>query len=290
MMHIVLYFLALFSLSLSPNWAKLNHMPAEMLGFYRLLGATVLLFFYFLFVKKQKPHLQRGQNLRWAFVSGFFFFLHLWSYKYAAKTTLVANLMILFATNPVWASVGSWLFFKEKLTRRIVFSYVLAFCGTLILVFERFELNWNQFAGNAVAVLSALVYAAYMLSSKKARQKLSNTDYAFVQYSLTAVLFGVVSFINKTPFTGYDQQSWMAVVGLIATSTFLGHFSLTYLVQFMNINVMTCGKLIEPVLASIVAYYLFHETLAPQAYLAFALTVTAVLVLFWPKLKTLGRI
>jgi len=284
MAHIFLYFLALFSLSTAPNWAKLNHMPAEVLGFYRLFGATLILSLL-IFIKKQKIQFKLNQTFYWSLTSAFFFFLHLWTYKYAAKHTLVANTMILFATNPIWASIGGLLFFQEKIKSRVIFSYALAFTGTLILVFENLKFSPENNSGNIIALISAFVYAAYMITSKKARAHSSNEQYALIQYSVTAICFLGLSLITQARLTGYDHISWWSVLGLIALPTFLGHFSFTYLVKHMNLAFMTCGKLIEPVIASIIAYYLFSEKLGSMAFLSFSLTGISVLLLFWPSLS-----
>jgi len=99
-----------------------------------------------------------------------------------------------------------------------------------------------------------------------------------------ASLFAGTSFYTQQNFIGYSDISWMAVAGLILLPTLLGHLSLTYLVNFMNLSVMTCGKLIEPVLASIIAYFIFHESLLPEAWIAFFLTSISVVILFAPDL------
>jgi len=283
MVHIFLYFLALFSLSTSPIWAKLNHMPTEILGFYRLLGATIIVILILIF-KKQKLDFKLNKTFIWTLTSALFFFLHLWSYKFAAKHTFVANLMILFATNPVWASIGGMLFFKERINSRVILSYAFAFTGTIILVFDNLRFAPENTTGNIIALISAFTYAAYMISSKKAREHSTNTQYALVQYSVTATCFLVLSLITQASFSGYDSISWWSILGLIILPTFLGHYSFTFLVKHMNLAFMSCGKLIEPVIASILAYYVFSEKLGSLAYLAFALTGVSILTLFWPSL------
>ena len=55
--------------------------------------------------------------------------------------------------------------------------------------------------------------------------------------------------------------------------------------NYMNLAVMTCGKLIEPVIASIIAFLVFNETLDSATYVAFACTAIAILNLFWPQIK-----
>lgn len=283
MPHTLLYFLALFSLSTSPNWTKLNQMPVEVLGTFRLGIAACLLGLWILaFRKKGFPKITR--QMIWIFLSGSFFFLHLWTYKYAAKTTSVSNTMILFSSNPIWASLGSIIFFNEKLKARLFISYILAISGIYLLVSPDFGFKSQTIYGDWSALLSALFYAAYMLTGKKARHHYDNIYYAFLQYSICALLFLLCTFESGAALTGYSSVSWIAVAGLVALPTFVGHLSLTYLVKHMDLSILSCGKLIEPVFASIIAYWVFQETLSANAWISFLLTALAVLVLFGPSL------
>lgn len=284
MLHISLYFLALLSLSTAPNWAKLNHMPPVTLGFYRLVGAAIILGSYLIVSKKLKK-IRFDKNFAWAALSAFFFFLHLWTYKYASKNTLVSNTMILFATNPVWATLGGQLFFRENIKPRVIFSYMLALIGVFVLVAQNLQLNLDNHLGNVAALSSAFLYAIYMLAGKKARLHMNNTEFALIQYSGTALLFGISILATGAQITGFDNTSWWSVLGLIVLPTFLGHFTLTYLVKHMDLGLMTCGKLIEPILATIFAYFLFSEHLGSNAIYAFILTGVSVMILFWPTIN-----
>jgi len=289
MLHISLYFLALLSLSTSPNWAKLNHMSSATLGFYRLAGAALLLFLYLLLSKKLKK-INFDRNFVWALASGFFFFLHLWTYKYAAKNTLVSNTMILFATNPVWATLGGQLFFKENIKPRVIFSYMLALIGVFMLVAQNLNLTPENHLGNVSALVSAFFYALYMLTSKKARLHMENSDFSLILYSSCALMFAIAVLSTNAPMTGFDAISWWSVLGLILFPTFLGHMSFTFLVKHMNLSLMACGKLIEPIIATIFAYFLFGEYLGSNAIYAFVLTGLSVLILFWPTLTKRANI
>ena len=283
MLHTLLYFLALFSLSTSPNWAKLNQMPVEVLGFYRLGIAAILIGLWILLTKPlSKPKINK--TLWWAIASGFFFFLHLWTYKYAAKNTSVSNTMIIFSSNPIWTSIGAIAFFGEKLSKRLIVAYLLALIGVYLLVAHDFKIGLATSSGDWSAVISAFFYAAYMLTGKKSRHYYDNTYYALIQYSICALLFGLCILGTGASINDYTYISWISVLGLVFLATFLGHFSFTYLVKYMNISVMTCGKLIEPIMASIIAYFIFKEQISQYAWLSFMLTTTSVLVLFGPNL------
>ncbi len=281
----MLYFLALVCLSTSPNWAKLNQMPAEVLGFWRLSIAAALLAVYLL-SKKSFTLLNYNKKNKWVFISGFFMFLHLWTYKYAAKTTLISNVMVLFASNPIWASVGGALFFKEKLHIRTYISYFLATLSIIFLVYQNLNFSSENVVGNIVSLLSAFFYAAFMLSGKKARLIFDVQTTSFYQYFTCASFFFITSVVTQKNFIqDYESISWISVLGLVALPTFLGHFLLTKLVSQMDISVLTCGKLIEPLFASLWAYWLFKENISSSVLISFALIIIAVLILFWPQLK-----
>ncbi len=282
MPHILLYFLALMSLSTSPIWAKLNLMPVDVLGFWRLaLASTIIGAWILVYKRKTWPRFDR--NFYWVVLSGFFFFLHLWTYKYAAKNTTVANTMILFASNPLWSSAGAILFFKEKLTVRLMLAYLLAMFGIYLLAFGQMDFNSKTFLGDISAITSALMYAAYMLTGKKARMHYDNSIYAFFQYLVCAVFFGFIVIGTKHEWIGYNSISWISVVGLVFLPTLLGHLTFTYLVKYMKLSLMSCGKLLEPLIASFLAYFIFHEVLKPEAWVAFSMTALSVLILFWPR-------
>ncbi len=283
MLHTLIYFTALFALSTSANWAKLNQMPVEVLGFYRL-GIAALLLGLFILIRKPLPKPKFDRNVLWVVGSGFFFFLHLWTYKYAAKNTSVSNMMIIFSSNPIWASIGAITFFGEKLSKRLILAYILALVGVYLLVANDLSVGSGVNLGDWSAVLSALLYAAYMLTGKKARHFYDNTYYALIQYAVCALFFGFCVAGTGAAIIGYSAASWVAVIGLVLLPTFLGHFSFTYLVKHMDLSLMTTGKLIEPVIASILAYFIFSETISRNAWISFALTGTAVVILLGPGL------
>lgn len=283
MLHTLLYFTALFALSTAAIWAKLNQMPVEVLGFYRLgLAATLLGVFVLIRKPLRKPKF--SPNALWIIGSGFFFFLHLWTYKYAAKNTSVSNMMIIFSSNPIWASMGAIAFFGEKLSKRLILAYLLGLAGVYLLVTHELSVGNGSHIGDSSAVLSAVFYAAYMLTGKKARNYFDNTYYALIQFTVCALCFGICVLATGAPVTGYSDISWVAVSGLVLFTTFLGHFSLTYLVKHMDLSMMTTGKLIEPIIASVLAYFIFREAISRNAWISFALTGSAVLILFGPGL------
>lgn len=282
MLNLSLYFLAIFSLSQASGLVRLAAAPPDVIGFWRLLAAALILLPFAIWKGNLKNLFKDRTGTIASLASGCFFYVHLYTYFYAAQNTSIANCMILFATNPLFAAAGAYFFFKEKFTFKLGLAYILAFTGVFYLVSENLVSDPNKFAGNISAILSAFLYSAYVLLGKKARHSVSNFSYSFSIYLVAALLFGLAGFSKNLNMTDYPGLTWWAIAGTVLLPTLLGHFLFGYLLKHMNVNLMTCGKLIEPVLSSITAWFLFSEQVKPQSFVAFGFTSAAILILFFP--------
>lgn len=282
MLHYAIYLVAIFSLSQASILIKLSGIPPATLGFWRLLGASLIL----LLVRSlSRPTSKTFQNIkssgRWILLTGVFFYLHLWSYFYAAQNTSIAHCMILFALNPLFTAIGAKLFFKEPLEKNVIFSYSFAFAGLYFLLRSRLSLGLESWWGEASALTSGVLYSIYTLLSKRSRTQINNWDFGIGIYFVCSVCFLLTTQAMNTPLTGYSDTAWLALVGTIVVPTLLGHSLFTYLMNHLNINWMSCGKLLEPTFSTLMAFLVFHETISTETVLAFVFTSAAVLFLFF---------
>lgn len=280
----MLYFVALFGLSQSANLVKMANGPIEVLGFWRLFFCA-LLFLPWVLKNNQLRSLfkpEKKHDLQMGVISGTFFFLHLWTFFYASKHTSIANCMVIFSINPLFTAAGAYLFFKEKFTPRLALAYIFAFAGIFWLVRNSINFDPDKVGGDLMALLSALLVSVYLLSGKKLRHSMNNFNFSVFIYSICAAWFFLAGAVQGVHFFQQSSNTWLAIAGLVVIPTLLGHSLFMYLINYMNINLMTCGKLIEPVMSSAIAYFLFGETLKPSTWIAFTLTSTSVLILFFP--------
>lgn len=286
----LLYFISIFSLSQASNLIKWSAVPPEVLGSWRLLGASSILLILFLY-KDGRKRIFQSLRPHWKliFLTGMFFFFHLWSYFYSAQNTKIANCMILFATNPLFTAVGAYFFFKEKLSPNLFVSYFSAFLALYLLLSKTLALNPENLMGEVSGFASAIFYSAYVLASKKARKQINNWHFSIGIYSVCGFLFLLLTLFKGTPLTGYPQQAWLGILGTILIPTFLGHAVFTYLMNFLNINWMSCGKLLEPLFSAFIAYLVFKENINSTTQVAFALTLFSVFILLYPKLGSLTK-
>ncbi|HPI41401.1 MAG TPA: DMT family transporter, partial [Pseudobdellovibrionaceae bacterium] len=239
MKHYLLFILALFCLAQSPNIIKFSQIPINAFGFWRLLIAACILYGIhyfrtskpiFSFNKNSFPFKFKKNHLL-IILSGIVFFTHLWTFFFAAKNTQIANAMIIYSVNPLFTALGSFLFFQEKFTWKLFFSYLLAFSGILIIFSSGFELHSDRFLGDASALLSAFLFAVYALISKHVRKNVDNLVFAATVYLITSLCFGLNGLSQQQNFWGYSTTDLITLAASILIPTLLGHALFTYLLN-----------------------------------------------------------
>ena len=207
--------------------------------------------------------------------------------------TSVANAAILFATNPLFTAVGSYLIFGEKLSLRYVLAMALGLVGIVVTFFENLKFHPEAFMGDILVLISAIFFSGYIILSKKARHHTSNVPFTFILNLVTAGFSLMTIFLidaqaqQQTYVTLFDHsaRNWWAFVLMAIFPSILGHALFTHTLKFLNINLMSTTMLLSPVLASLVSYLFYHETVGSNTVLGFIITASGVFSLYYPGLK-----
>jgi len=280
--YAILFLLAITSLSQAAPIARWAAAPPEVIGFWRMLGATAFILPFALrhglrsFVQTN----QRSSLL--ALASGLFFFLHLWAYVYAAQNGSIANCVIIFASNPIFTAAGAFVFLREKITIRQIVAFVFTGFGLLLLEHRRFRFGEGLSMADVCALMSAVFFSGYVLTGNASRRVTPNFVYSLLVYGAACVLFLAVGTLRQVNMTSWSPVTWIAIAVNVLVPTILGHTIYSYLLKHMNINLMSCGKLLEPLIASFSAWLFFNEILSIDSLLAFCFTAIGAVFLFWP--------
>lgn len=283
-MPIFLLIVMVLVLSQSGIWIRLASLDPAIIGFWRMLLASLILIPAILYQKqwRQLTHISRS-NLRHVFLCGTLLFIHFYLWFSSVQKTTVANAMVYFTLNPVFTAFGAWIFFREKISVRHLASMILGFSGVVWMMRESFVVRPELFLGDVLGFLCALAFSAYVLSGKYLRNRMDNAPLALGIYIVCGVWFMGAMLLLGAPFSGYSNMGWIGIAGLTIGSTLLGHFLLMYIVKFLNVNLISCATLVEPVFTAITAYWLFSEPVSRGTVIGFILIALGVLVLYSPK-------
>jgi drug/metabolite transporter (DMT)-like permease len=298
----LMFAIAIICLSQAGNFARYAAAPVEVIGFWRLIIASIVMYIVshankskseFSFFNFSKNSQASKSSVFYSMLSGSLLFVHLWCFMWAAQNTKIAHLMIIFATNPIFTAFASKWVLKQKLPDRLGISYTLAMLGLLTLVApenifsassasDLMATNLSISLGDISALFAALFYSGYMITGHLARRSISNANYTFIAYGIASILFGSAVIFRDVSFVNWPINTWLGIAGVTFFSTLLGHATLTYLLKFININIISTAKLSEPVMATTMAWILFDEIFSFNTIIAFCFTVTGLIILFKP--------
>lgn len=274
--HVLLLCFALASLSQAGNLVRLAEAPVLAIAFYRLFGG--LLFTAPLGFPQILRH--RGhRELAAMFLGGLFFGAHFLAWFWGVKHTTVANGMLLFAANPVFAALGGWLILGERVKLSGWAAIGLGLVGIACTTGGDLSLRPERLAGDALSLASGILFAGYIVCGRFYRRALGVWGAFSGTLAAAAVVVGVLIPIFSVPLGGYSGQTWLALGLLVLFPTLIGHGVLNYSMRFFPAAVLSGLTLTEPLLGGIVAWLLFHEGIHAWSWLGYALIVLSAIML-----------
>ena len=173
------------AVSTSAIFVKLATAPAPVIAFYRLLFSTVLIAPIF-FLR----HFSEMKNLSkkdWIYstIAGVLLAFHFILWFESLNYTSVASSVVLVTLQPLFAFIGTFLFFKEKVSIVAIISGLIAITGSVIISWGDFKISGIALIGDLLALAACAMITAYLLFGQGIRKRHSLTLYTFIAVSYT---------------------------------------------------------------------------------------------------------
>ncbi|MBF6609378.1 MAG: EamA family transporter [Flavobacterium sp.] len=249
-------------ISIFPILVKLETAPALISAFYRMAFAFAVLAPFTIFSNKFK--LPRHPYLLLAILCGILFGsdVAVWNISIqessATQATLLTNL------SPVWVGIASFLFLTPKPKSNFWIGTTVAIFGMVMFVGFHFIAQLNFDRAFLFAILSGVLYAAYMLISKRTLEKVSVFSFMFISLMASSVYLGVLCFWLDQPFTGFGVGGWSNLVVQAVVCQLAAWFLISYATQNMRATRVSLSLLGQAVLTAIIAYFFLSEDITMQ--------------------------
>ena len=219
-------------------------------------------------------------------IAGLALGLHFVTWIASLYYTSVASASVLVTTHPIILIIAERSIFRVRFPLLSWIGVTIAFTGSALLGYldqDAGATYSNPILGNALAFIAALIFSVYFLISKKVRQNSSWIDYVFKIYGFAALACILVLLIMDSDLSDLFEPKLLLIgLALALGPQLLGHGSINYAVKFINPTIIATLILVEPLVASVIAVFMFEEIPAIESIFAMAIVFTGI-GLTWAK-------
>lgn len=257
----IMIVIGVIGISLSSIFVKFSTAPSAVTAAWRLIWTVLLMTPVVLGkaeVRREMKQVSRKTVLLSA-LSGLFLAVHFALWFESLRHTSVASSTTIVCTEVIWVSLGYCLFLKGKLTSKAIGAIGITLVGSILIAWADSSTGGAHLQGDILALLAAVSVAAYMLLGRVIRETVTTTVYTYMVYTACAAVLAVTCLMRGEGFLNYGPSALVVGFLLAVFSTILGHSIFSWCLKYFSPSFVSASKLCEPVVAAILAGFLFKE-------------------------------
>lgn len=251
--------IGVISVSLSAIFVKLTVAEAGVIAFYRMLFTVLIMAPLFWMKHLSEVKLLSSKDWMFSAIAGIFLAFHFILWFESLNYTSVASSTVLVTMQPLFAFIGTYLFFNEKITFQTLIAGVIAICGSLLIGWGDFQVSGSALYGDILALIACALITGYLLFGQNVRKRVSLITYTMIVYSSSTITLFFYVLIKGESFGPYPTETWIWFLLLAIVPNLLGHTLFNWAIAYVSTNVISIAILFEPVGAAILAYFIFNE-------------------------------
>ena len=213
------------------------------------------------------------QNLIYLFISGLLIFINWGVWIYAIATNRIIDASFGYFIMPILSVLLGYIFFKEKLNNKRIFSITLVILSILYLIFVSLKsLPW-------VGILVALSWGFYNLVRKKINV---DTDIGLLIESLFILPIAIVAFyliaVNGYNDFSLSNPQMMLIILLAGPMTVIPLFLYVRGVELCGLGPTGMIFYITPTLQFLLGFFYYDEVFSFNKLVSFILIWIAVII------------
>lgn len=270
---LIVLLIAASVLGLAPILVRLTETGPAAAGFWRFLFALPLL----TILAAREPG-GVGAPSKWALLAGLFFALDLSFWHYGIVMTSVANATVLCNLTPIVVTLFGWFVLKERPHRLFILALALAMGGAFAMAAGADGgQGTNPMLGDLFSLSVAVWYSGYFLAVQAARRTAGAMRVTFWATLLGAPLLLIVALALGENIIPDGPAGWAACVAMGVMHVF-GQGGVAWALGKLPASVTAVTILIQPVVAGLLGWWIFGETLTPVQALGGVLVLGAIVL------------
>ena len=251
--------IGVIAVSFSAILVRFSEAPSSVIAFYRMLFSCLILLPFFL--KSSIGEIKRINKQNWilCIAAGTFLAFHFILWFESLQFTSVANSTVLVTMQPIFAFLGTYFLFKERVSFGGCVSIIVAITGSVLISASDFGHKDGALLGDMLALMACGLATAYFLIGQMVRKNMGLTVYTFIVYGISTLVLLVYVWGSNLELLNYPKEEWYIFILLAIIPTLLGHSLFNWAIEWVSTTKISMAILFEPVGAAILAYYIFKE-------------------------------
>lgn len=249
-------------------------------AFYRFVIAAVILLLVTR-LRKQKRPVDKKDYWRIIGLGALIIPFNQLTYLYGQSLTGAGHAALLFATTPIWIFILATLYLKEKLIIRRAIGIVVAVVGVGIIMFGgAVRIGKEYLAGDLIILFSVWAWAGYTILGKPLVRK-----YGAFRVTAYALSFGTLLYIpfglhraSKVDYSTITTGGWLSVLYMAIGVSVVAYVLWYWVLKQIEATRMAVFHNLQPVLASVIAYFWLGEPLGAPFIIGGLTVLTGVIV------------
>ena len=256
----IMILVGILGISLSSIFVKYSPAPSVVTAAWRLSWTVILMTPAVLGRKETRRELlavPRTTALL-SLASGVFLAIHFAAWFESLKLTSVASSTTIVCTEVIWVCLGYCLFLKGKITKKAGLAIAVTLLGSVLVAWSD-SARGHGLRGDLLALAAAVAVAVYTLLGRIVRSSASTTVYTYLVYTACTAALLIMCAVQGHSLTTWGMAAPLVGLLLAVFSTILGHSIFSWCLKFFSPTFVSASKLCEPVVAAILAGFLFGE-------------------------------
>ncbi len=255
------------AIAFAPIFVRLSELGPSATAFWRVAFAAPALMLWLTLEQRQLgPAARRPATARdwWLLaLAGFTFAGDLAVWHWSIRLTSVANSTLFANFAPIFVTPAAFLLFGERIRPAFVLGGLLAIAGAVLLMGNSVSLSVDNILGDALGIVTAAFYAAYMLVVSRLRLVFSTATIMAWSAVVTGILLVPVAVLSGESLVATSLYGWTILLGLALISHAGGQSLIAYAFAYLPASFSSVALLLQPAVAAVLAWLLFSEALGP---------------------------
>lgn len=197
------------------------------------------------------------------------------SMTYGLQYTTASNAGFLISLSVVLIPVISYLFLKQNIEKKIIFSLCLVVIGIALLTLDtQFKVN----VGDLLCLLCALFCAVHVVVIGIFTREVDSIALGILQLGFAGLFCIIISMLTENVKLPNTPVSWFSVLMLSIFCTAVGYIVQSTAQQYTSATHTGLILSLEPVFSAILSYIFLKENLAVRGYVGAAFMLISVLI------------